>query len=236
LVQAKGLIATEAFVTLPFSGQYPLAIRSHFFEFIDSAGNVFPVEALHEGEEYEVVVTTGGGLWRHRLRDRVLVTGWMAKTPSLKFLDRAGNVSDRFGEKLSEPFVAEVLREMFRFETPHFALLAPDEDETGCRYTLYVEGAAHPHWAAMLDQALRRNPNYAYCRDLGQLLPVRVFTISGRSFEIFATRQAAHGARLGDIKASALCSKSGWSNTFPGSYMPGIRQSSDSPANQHVTR
>jgi len=236
LVQAKGLIATEAFVTLPFSGQYPLAIRSHFFEFIDSAGTVFPVEALHEGEEYEVVVTTGGGLWRHRLRDRVVVTGWLAKTPSLKFLDRAGNISDRFGEKLSEPFVAEVLREMFRFETPHFALLAPDEDETGCRYTLYVEGAAHPHWAATLDQALRRNPNYAYCRDLGQLLPVRVFTISGRSFEIFATRQAAHGTRLGDIKATALCSKSGWSNTFPGSYMPGIRKHSDSAANRHVTR
>ncbi len=218
LLQSKGLIATEAFVTLPFSGQYPLAIQSHFFEFIDTAGAVLPVEALREGEEYEVVITTAGGLWRYRLGDRVRVASWVEKTPSLKFLGRAENISDHFGEKLSETFVAEILRDMFRSKPPGFALLAPDEDETGCRYTLYVEGTAQPHWAETLDQALRRNPHYAYCRDLGQLLPVRVFTVVGRGFEIFAARQAAEGARLGDIKPSVLCGASGWSTTFPGAY------------------
>jgi hypothetical protein len=219
LVQAKGLIATEAFVTLPFDGQSPLAIQSHFFEFMDTDGTVLPVEAVREGGEYEVVVTTAGGLWRYRLGDRVSVTGWVGETPSLRFLGRAENVSDRFGEKLSEAFVAEVLREMFRSEPPSFALVAPDEDDTGCRYTLYVEGTAQSHWAGTLDQALRRNPNYAYCRDLGQLLPVSVFIIDGQGFETFAVRRAAHGARLGDVKATALCSKSGWSNIFPGSYL-----------------
>src|SRR5262249_30868109 len=93
LLQPKGLIATEAFVTLPFDGQHPLAIHSHFFEFIDGAGDVRPIEALRDDEEYEVVVTTGSGLWRYRLGDRVRVTGWVEKTPSLKFLGRSGNVS-----------------------------------------------------------------------------------------------------------------------------------------------
>ena len=41
--------------------------------------------------------------------------------------------SDRFGEKLSEPFVVEALREVLGREAPRFALLAPDEDDAGCR-------------------------------------------------------------------------------------------------------
>ena len=33
-IQPKGLLATEAFVTIPFDDRTPLAIRSHFFEFL----------------------------------------------------------------------------------------------------------------------------------------------------------------------------------------------------------
>ena len=61
----------------------------------------FPLEKLRKGNEYEVVVTTSGGLWRYRLGDRVLVDGFVQKTPSLRFLGRPGNVSDLFGEKAS---------------------------------------------------------------------------------------------------------------------------------------
>jgi GH3 auxin-responsive promoter len=214
LFQPKGLLATEAVVTLPFNDLHPLAITSHFFEFIDDAGRVLPVEAVSEGHEYEIVVTTAGGLWRYRLGDRVLVTTWLEKTPSLKFLGRTGNISDRFGEKLSEPFVADALNRVFGSLPPRFALLAPDEDDKGCRYTLYVEGQTQPHWAESLDRELRDNPHYAYCRDLGQLLPVGLFVIAEKGFETFARRQAAEGARLGDIKPAALCQTSGWSTIF----------------------
>jgi hypothetical protein len=219
LLQPKGLVATEAFVTLPFGGGYPLAVESHFFEFVDCRGRLLCAEALREGGEYDVIVTTAGGLWRYRLGDRVRVMGWVGRTPSLKFIGRGDQVSDRFGEKLSEAFVLGALREVFGQATPRFALLAPDEDEIGCRYTLYVEGEAQPQWAENLDCKLRLNPHYTYCRELGQLLPLRVFVINERGFETFARQQAAHGARLGDIKATALCRTSGWSATFSGAYV-----------------
>lgn len=212
--QPKGLIATEAFVTLPFQRKYPLAVASHFFEFIDADGRIFPVEGLVEGGEYELVVTTAGGLWRYRLGDRVRVAGTVGNTPSLEFLGRDGNVSDRFGEKLSEMFVMDALHEVFGPSAPRFAMVAPEEDELGWRYTLYVEGNAHLEWPEMLERALRKNPHYAYCRDLGQLQPLRVFVISERGFETFARWQAASGARLGDIKPVALCKTSGWSKIF----------------------
>jgi len=216
--QHKGLIATEAFVTLPFREHHPLAVCSHFFEFIDPDGQVLTVESVREDTEYEVVVTTAGGLWRYRLGDRVTVNGWVKRTPSLKFFGRGASVSDKFGEKLSEEFVAESLIEVFGDDTPRFALLAPDENASGCRYTLYIEGEARPHWAAKLDRTLCQNPHYAYCRRLGQLVPARLFLVAGRGFETFAQHEAAPGARLGDLKPVALSRKSGWSRIFSGEY------------------
>ena len=56
-IQAKGLLATEGVVSIPFDGKHPLAIRSHFFEFIDSAGKAFLASELEIGRTYEVVLT-----------------------------------------------------------------------------------------------------------------------------------------------------------------------------------
>jgi GH3 auxin-responsive promoter len=219
LVQPKGLIATEAFVTLPFSQLHPLAATSHFYEFIDSDDEVLPMEDLREGSEYEVVVTTGGGLWRYRLGDRVLVDGFVAQTPSLRFIGREGNLSDRFGEKLSEEFVLKSMGNIFNGNPPSFALLAPDEDEDGCHYTLYVQGCSQPLKRGIIDQALRENPHYAYCRDLGQLQPPRVFAVSRQGFEVYCHHRAIEGTRMGDVKPAALSAKTGWSSIFKGAYV-----------------
>ena len=220
LIQSKGLLATEAFVTIPFAGLRPVAVRSHFFEFLDDSGAIHLTHELREGCTYEVIVTTAGGLWRYRLRDRVQVTGLIGRTPSLRFLGRSGNVSDLFGEKLSEAFVAQAIREALAGEAsvPRFILLAPDTDASGSRYTLYVEGATPGALAEKLDRVLRANPHYAYCRDLGQLQPVCVFNISHGGYEAFANRHTALGARLGDIKPATLSRLAGWTEFFPGAY------------------
>jgi len=220
-VQPKGLLATEACVTIPFAGQHPVAIRSHFFEFADEAGKIRLAHELELGQTYEVIVTTSGGLWRYRLRDCVEVTDFLDKTPSLRFLGRSGNVSDLCGEKLTEAFVAQALQEtLFAVKTkPTFALLAPDRDAQGSRYTLYVEGQLPDHFASMLDHALRQNPHYAYCRDLSQLLPVRLFKISENGYERFASHLMTTGSRLGNLKPMLLSQTSGWSTIFSGTYV-----------------
>ncbi|MCI0743769.1 MAG: GH3 auxin-responsive promoter family protein [Verrucomicrobia subdivision 3 bacterium] len=220
LVQPKGLMATEAFVTIPFRGLLPLAVRSHFFEFIAEDGRVRLAHDLRKGEKYEVVVTTAGGLWRYRLRDSVQATGFVGSTPSLRFLGRIGNVSDVCGEKLSEAFATRAVQEALGTcaARPRFALLAPDKDEAGWRYTLYVEGPM-PAIAETLDACLRQNPQYAYCRELGQLLPVRMFAIDKHGYEIFVSRHLAQGMRLGDIKPACFSRLIGWSEFFSGKYI-----------------
>jgi len=215
-IQAKGLLATEAFMTIPYAGRHPVAICSHFFEYVDSQGQVHPVEELRADEIYEVIVTTAGGLWRYRMHDQVGVTGFVGKTPSLQFIGRTGNVSDLFGEKLSESFVADVIQNTFALsvEKPRFALLAPDQDAAGWHYTLYVEGPILTDTAEVLDRNLRQNLHYSHCRDLGQLLPVTVVPIKSRGYESFVKRLVSEGKRLGDIKPAALSCAPGWSKVF----------------------
>jgi hypothetical protein len=91
----------------------------------------------------------------------------------------------------------------------------------------YVEGTPPIYLAETLDRALRRNPHYTYCRDLGQLLPVRLFAIAERGYETFAKQQAEQGARLGDIKPTTFSRMPGWSNIFLGTYVSSISKQHD---------
>jgi hypothetical protein len=221
IVQRKGLLATEAVVTIPFSGSQVLAVRSHFFEFLDVSGRVHMAHELQAGAEYEVVVTTGGGLWRYRLQDMVRVTGFVGNTPSLQFLGRTEDFSDCFGEKLSDGFVAETIRlATVNLPSPRFALLAPDREEAGWYYTLYIEGKLEPGLAVRLDTLLRKNPHYAWCRELGQLGMPRIFRIKTGGFQAYAMHECANGKRLGEVKPRSLSPQAGWSHIFTGNYLP----------------
>ncbi|HXB60556.1 MAG TPA: GH3 auxin-responsive promoter family protein, partial [Candidatus Acidoferrales bacterium] len=177
---------------------------------------------LRKDEIYEVVLTTSGGLWRYRLQDLVQVTGFVGNTPSLHFLGRAGNVSDRYGEKLSENFVAQVILETTANlpSQPRFVLLAPDENQSGCCYTLYVEGEVQEETKERLEKLLSENVHYAWCRKLGQLQPSRTFRIENGGYETFIAQQRLAGKRIGEIKPCALSTESGWTKHFCGSYLP----------------
>lgn len=206
LVQPKGLLATEAVVTIPYGGRYPLAITSHYFEFIDQRGELRPAHALERGGHYEVVVTNGGGLWRYRLGDVVECTGLAASTPELRFLGRASHQSDLRGEKLSEPFVAEVLGALWPPSAlPAYLALRAADTGAGAGYELLVASAAladaPADLARRVDDALSANPHYAVARRLGQLSAVRVVAVDAARA---AAELSAHRGRLGDAKPALL--------------------------------
>jgi hypothetical protein len=206
LVQAKGLLATEAVVSIPFGGTTPLAITSHFFEFIDDAGGIRGAHQLERGATYEVVVTNGGGLWRYRLGDVVACTGHLRSTPTLRFLGRAGRGSDLRGEKLTEAFVAGVLGALFGAgETPSYLALRAWDSTDAAGYELLLapepEAQSEAALAARLDTALAANPHYALARRLGQLAPPRITPVAA---DRAAAELAAHTGRLGDAKPALL--------------------------------
>lgn len=209
-VQPKGLLATEAVVTLPLGAERPVAVLSHFVELLTPQGPR-RVEELEPGEEGTLLVTTGGGLYRYHLRDRVRVQGRVGRTPGLVFLGKEDRVSDRRGEKLSEAFVAAALDRLAPGAS--FLLLAPADGVDPPAYALYGCGPALPSPGA-LDEALRENPHYAWCRALGQLGLARVLRVGPDAPARFLGAQQRQGQRLGDIKSSCLSPREGWCTVF----------------------
>lgn len=207
----KGLIATEAFVTLPYRGARPLAVRSHVFEFIDDKGHISGIDELMIGGEYSIVVTTGGGLYRYNLQDRVRVDGFVQMTPSLVFIGKDDRVSDLVGEKLSEGFVATVLLKMFRKE-PEFALLAPEKTAIGHRYTLFMtsDDSIPDSLAEGLGRELSANPHYALARRLGQLEQAAICRVGNGAHEAFLVHTMRSDRVAGGIKPVCLSADSGW--------------------------
>jgi hypothetical protein len=223
-LQPKGLLATEAFISIPFATRWPLAIRSHFFEFEDDDGRIFLADELQDGAEYGVIVTTGAGLWRYRLGDRVRCDGRLARTPSIRFIGRSDLVVDLRGEKLGEGFVGQTLRNVLAASAIHatFSMLAPDECDGQPVYTLFLSVDADSdmrHLPDALDRALRANPHYAYCRDLGQLHPPRLFLIRAGAYETYIAAARESGRRMGDIKPVALDRRCDWPQRFAGDYL-----------------
>ena len=220
IVQGKGLLATEAFVSFPLAGLEGgvLAANSHFFEFIDEAGEAFLAHQLCRGKMYSVVVTTGGGFYRYQLHDMVEVIGYWKQLPRLRFIGKADHISDWFGEKLEEHFVSHVLQNVFLEHriTPNFALLAPEETQKCIGYVLYLESCAHFDTTTLslaVDSALRANFHYDYCRKLGQLDPVQIVRITNGA-EAYLRACQLRGQKLGNIKPGVLQKTTGWYGCF----------------------
>jgi hypothetical protein len=210
-IQPKGLLATEAVVTIPFGGARPLALRSHFFEFLDEGGGVRFAWELEEGREYSVMVSTDGGLYRYRMRDRVRVTGFSGATPCLEFLGKEQGICDLRGEKLSDGFVATAVSQALEacgIKTG-FAMLVPEVRKGAPRYMFFLEGDFEPFFsfsslAEALEARLRENPHYRHCVELGQLAPARVECVPPGAFGRYTAWQRKRGMRLGRIKPRAL--------------------------------
>jgi hypothetical protein len=202
-VQGKGLLATEALVSLPLHDQpFPvLALQSGYFEFRDDAGAMHTVETVQDEAEYELVLSNASGLYRYLIGDRVRVRGFAGRTPLLEFCGRDGG-TDLCGEKLTEAFVLRAL-------APHrlrFGALAVDA--VAMRYVLLLDATEMPadaatRLAAQVECALHRNPQYAHARLVGQLGALAVARCLDPVERWTALRLQA-GQRLGDIKPPVL--------------------------------
>lgn len=226
VVQGKGLLATEGVVSVPvadFGGCVP-ALTSHLLEFRlwDGAAGAGPgllADQIEAGCEYDLVMTTGGGLWRYSLGDVVKVSRVVGRVPVLEFVGRGAAASDLRGEKLSAAFVGPVLAKLGArgLWSGPFAMLAPGEGEPPS-YTLFIEGRAAPGLAVALDEGLRENPHYDYCRRLGQLGAPAVFLVTRGANEAYLSRCREAGQRAGAVKPASLDGRAGWAARFAGSF------------------
>ena len=205
-IEPKGLISTEAVVTVPNEDGVPELVANGFFEFL-SENHAFLAHELEPGREYEVVVTTASGLYRYRSGDTVCCCGYAASgRPILGFVGRSGLSCDLVGEKLGESFVATALAFL-----PGFSLLLPHARKRA--YVLVREHDTSPADLARLDAALCHNPQYAYASKLAQLSPPSFLRVP-RAWAIYERTLLTRGTRPGDIKPTALRPEPFWLDVF----------------------
>ncbi|MDH5325262.1 MAG: GH3 auxin-responsive promoter family protein [Gammaproteobacteria bacterium] len=197
--EAKGLLSTEGVVTVPdTAGLCRLARGCGFYEFLHD-GDIYLPRELQPGSSYEVIMTTSGGLYRYRTGDRVVCESVQSDDPVLRFEGRMGRVSDLVGEKLTESFVSHCIEGVSGFR-----MLVPSK-ESKPGYILLVDsgGQVSPSQCVQqVERQLKRNPQYAYALQIGQLRPLRLGVMEkALSRYLFC---ASKTQRLGDIKVPAL--------------------------------
>lgn len=209
-VQAKGLLATEAPLTLPWkkaNGFIPLPSEV-FYEFIPIERDTqAPPEIcrLHElklHEEYDLVISQKGGLLRYAMGDRIRVNGFYLGTPILSFIGRSDAVVDLVGEKLNENFVSECLDQILG--THGFRAVLPmlkDFDGKSRYYLVMDQGSVQV--AESIDHLFCEAYHYGIARKLGQLGELKGLVVPHAEKKILAYWQS-EGMKMGNIKPSTL--------------------------------
>ncbi|HEX9632973.1 MAG TPA: GH3 auxin-responsive promoter family protein [Gemmatimonadales bacterium] len=208
MLQGKGLLATEAAITVPLvhaKAPVPL-VGDVFLEFERVDGTIARLQDLELAEEASLVVSQCGGLVRYRMHDRVRVDGRYGATPCLRFLGRDGVVSDLVGEKLHEVFVHGAMRRALGDDA--VAVLAPRKSRAGPGYACLVDRSRfEPEIdAARLERELSQGFQYHEARLHGQLCAVHIILVPDllRRMERL---WLARGLKWGDIKQTALLAR-----------------------------
>lgn len=200
--QPKGLLSTEGVVSIPDDEDLPiLSVDSGFYEFVAPDGKVLFSHQLKDGEEYEVVLTTNGGLYRYCTGDIVLCEGYKRDKPILKFCHRKGITSDMVGEKLTEGFVSDILAHYCEF-----VMLVPRKD--ALRYSLVIEINSTIS-KTVIEKKLLKNPQYRYAREFGQLGELEMLEMQNPT-QFYIDKMVSTGKRVGDIKIPFLCQDDRW--------------------------
>jgi hypothetical protein len=202
-IQAKGLLATEAPITIPIieSNSFVPLVENIFYEFISSDAKVHLLHELKGGEVYKVVISTPGGLYRYLLGDRVKVPHFYKETPCLEFMGRGEESSDLFGEKLHRSFLSGILlglrdESYYSFyptrideDHGHYTLLTDDEDQT---------------LESRVEESLMQAYHYKVARSLGTLGPLKIVYKEDMNERVLSYIQKTKRMKLGDIKPSIL--------------------------------
>lgn len=209
--EGKGLWATEGVVTIPVDGQYPLAYRSHVYEFERiSTGEVVPPWQLKDGDEVSPIISCGNGILRYAMDDRLKVTGFMGEVPCFTFLGRRKGV-DLVGEKMSPEAARQALNEIEKeFNLSAVSLLALDSKVAG--QSSYLALFSQPESLspelleqvnARLENVLKEHFHYALARELQQLRPATALVVAD-GWKTYQELAMASGMIEGNIKPEAL--------------------------------
>lgn len=221
-VRDHGLSASEGRMSIPLSDNCSAGIldyRHHYFEFIpvDEHGSVNPtiLEArdLQVGEDYYILLTTSGGLYRYDIQDVIRCVGFEGEAPFIEFLNKGKNFSSITGEKLSEHQVMRAVQSAFdQLQLPPATFtLTPmmDRYQNKPRYMLLMEPTTHAGKATQLAKLVEKNLNeinfeYREKSQSGRLLPAQVLELRPGTWDALRKHRTAERGNFEEYKHPCL--------------------------------
>ena len=223
-LQSSPMTLQEAILTVPQCNHAPgapLAVASHFFEFLDTADLRRPpllAHALRKGGVYLPVITTAGGLYRYQLDDAVHCVGHLQQTPCIEHVEKDAPVSNMCGERLTPQRVQRALEQAVQSLGLQydFALCAPlPKPQRG--YCMYLDtpmpDAKMAELTERLEAALCRDYAYWACRQHGQLDGLRILRVRN-GWQRYRHAMQEFNAERWHIKPSVLDPRAIWPMVF----------------------
>ncbi|GEM_PF-3306127 len=207
LIQKKGILATECPMTFPImNGKYHTpCLEDIFFEFISKDQSILRLHELKIDNNYELLISQLGGLYRYKMNDIIKVKCNLGQTPTLEFLSRSGNTSDLVGEKLSENIILDIKNEL---KTKGISLLAviPHKEINNNYYNIIVDNFSSDI-STLISEALSSITHYKIAKRQQQLRDIKIFSCSNWETIILEYYSQVKKMKLGDIKPPLLLSK-----------------------------
>lgn len=226
-----GYLSSEARVSIPMSDEGcggVLAITGNFYEFIlrekmndENKIYLLPNE-LEVGEEYYIILTTYGGLYRYNIDDIVKVTGFFNSTPIIEFKQKGSIVSSVTGEKVYESHINDAVikaAEMIGANLQFFSAFV--EWEVAPRYAFLVEIAndlTMENKKELLknieSELIKINMEYETKRQSQRLDHPTLKIVPRGTFEEYRSRKVAEGSHDGQFKMPKLTSDTNFHKNF----------------------
>ena len=221
VIQPKGLLATEAFMSIPLkSSKYPvLAVGCHFYEFRDiDTDNILLVDGLELGKRYSIIITTQNGFCRYQMRDIIQVVGYYHNTPMFRFIGKEEKVLDYFGEKVDEVFVDDIfnkIEQQYNIKSNFRAVSCEKDENDRYSYTFFMESpndisdGLKSIIETRVELELLKNVHYQYARRLEQLKSATFKKVpKGAAGKVMLRHQDKN--RIGGIKPFILLNGNDW--------------------------
>jgi len=218
-----GYMASEGIFSIPQANEtldgLP-ALHAVFFEFLAEHDFGKPdatallAHELEPGQNYHVVVTTTGGLYRYAMNDVIRVGGRQQATPLIRFLYKGGLVQNLQGEMMTVEHVAAAMKALdaeSSFRLRHFQLVG-ELDRRG--YALHIEptetlppGELHRLLASFDRALIAANEVYGFLRADRLLVPPRLSVMQKGWFDRIAADHMARSGRDSQFKPALLVSR-----------------------------
>lgn len=183
-------------------------VDGNYYEFIptDNEDEIYSLDELEVGREYEIVVTNTSGFYRYKCGDVLKVLGYMNECPFVQFSYRKGQLLNLTGEKTTEEHMAAAVKEISKAAGCPISEWAVFNrlDVYPYRYVLLVENEAGKDVSVYCEEAHRRleeiNPRYQYFVGINKIDRLEIRNIKPGTNLAWRKKKAEAGAPITQVK------------------------------------